>query len=70
MLKSGVLMFPFWDLTFTKLQPADQSAVLISAAKVGFLILLCRCIEPESCDLLSPFIKSHSSLCTATQIID
>jgi hypothetical protein len=43
MLKSGVLMFPCWDLTFTKLHPADQSAVLISATKVGFLILLCIC---------------------------
>jgi hypothetical protein len=43
MLKSGVLMFPIWDLTFPKLRPADQSAVLISATKVGFLILLCRC---------------------------
>ena len=43
MLKSGVLMFPFWDLTFPKLQPADQSAVLISATKVEFSILLCRC---------------------------
>jgi hypothetical protein len=43
MLKSGVLMFPIWDLTFPKLQPADQSAVLISATQVGFLILSCRC---------------------------